>query len=191
MPPETNPVLNQISLAWNIMVLIFLFCLFLVPLQGTIWTGLLRCTWPNQGSKSTCPLCKSGCRPLCLFHFLFGNFVLLKFRTIASVTTTASWPTPGMFCNIVVPGSDRHPLYYFQKCWFFPKNHKKILKETKKYDGIFEKISSVEMKISKNQLINFQISVEVAEVLRHIAWSSVAPATKNNPIKDQTAIMSW
>jgi hypothetical protein len=46
------------------------------------------------------------------------------------------------------------------------------------------------MKISKNQLINLQISVEVAKVLRHIAWSSVAPATKNNPIEDQTAIMS-
>jgi len=88
MPPETNPVLNQISLAWNIMVFIYLFCLFLVPLQGTIWTGFLRCTWPNQGSKSTYPLCKSSYRPLCVFHFLFGNFVLLKFRTI---TQSPQW----------------------------------------------------------------------------------------------------
>jgi hypothetical protein len=66
--------LIKISPAWNIMVFIYLFCLFLVPLQGTIWTGLLRCTWPNHGSKSTWPLWKSGYRPLCLFHHLFGNF---------------------------------------------------------------------------------------------------------------------
>jgi hypothetical protein len=41
MPPETNPVLNQISPAWNIMVFIYLFCLFQSPYKAQYGQALL------------------------------------------------------------------------------------------------------------------------------------------------------
>jgi hypothetical protein len=54
-----------------------------------------------------------------------------------------------MFCNIVNWAQIGTPYIIFRNVDFFKNIGKKILKENKEFDGIFERISSVKMKISK------------------------------------------